>query len=139
MGDGTWRLLGDLVVAVHFSFVVFVVAGGALVWRWPGLAWLHLPAVAWGGSVELFGWACPLTELEIRFGALAGQGISEGDFIARLLVPLIYPGWLTREAQIAIGASVLFVNAFIYAMLFIRARRTAALRRECRTSPPCRP
>jgi hypothetical protein len=125
MAEASYRLLGDLVVAVHFAFVCFVVLGGALVWRWPRLAWLHLPAVAWGGAVELFGWTCPLTELEVRFGALAGQGVSEGDFIARLLVPLIYPGWLTRETQIAIGAAVVLVNGLVYAALLWRLRKQA--------------
>ena len=120
MSGPTALLLGDLVVTVHFLFVAFVIFGGALVWRWPRLAWLHLPAVAWGGAVELFGWACPLTELEVRFGALAGQGVSEGDFIARLLVPLIYPGWLTRETQIFIGIAVLLVNSAIYATMLRR-------------------
>lgn len=115
--------MGDIVVLVHFFFVAFVVAGGALVWRWPRLAWLHLPAVAWGGSVELFGWPCPLTELEVRYGALAGQGVGGEDFIARLLVPLIYPGWLTRETQIAIGVGVLLVNGVVYAVILRRRRR----------------
>ena len=123
MAEAPWRLLGDLVVALHFAFVCFVVFGGLLVWRRPRLAWLHVPAVCWGGAVELFGWTCPLTELEVRFGALAGQGVSEGDFIARLLVPLIYPGWLTRETQVAIGVGVLLLNAAIYAALVHRSRR----------------
>lgn len=117
MGETHWRLLGDLVVSAHFAFVCFVVFGGALVWRSPPLAWLHVPAVVWGGAVELFGWTCPLTELEVRFGALAGQGVSEGDFLARVLVPLIYPDWLTRETQVAIGAGVLLLNAIVYIAL----------------------
>ena len=112
--------MGDVIVLVHFFFVAFVVTGGVLVWRWPRLAWLHLPAVAWGAAVEIFGWACPLTELEVRYGALAGQGVGGEDFIARLLVPLIYPGWLTRETQIAIGFGVLLVNAVIYATILRR-------------------
>jgi hypothetical protein len=101
-----------------------VLAGGALVWRRPRLAWLHLPAVAWGAAVELFGWTCPLTTLEVRFGALAGQGVSEGDFLARLLVPLIYPGWLTRETQILLGVGALAINLAVYAALLRRVRRT---------------
>ena len=34
----TWRLLADLVLAVHSLFVVFVILGGMAVLRWPALA-----------------------------------------------------------------------------------------------------
>lgn len=52
----TCRLLADLVLGWHFLFIVFVVAGGALAWRWRWLPWLHLPALAWGATVEFTGW-----------------------------------------------------------------------------------
>ena len=39
MSGSTALLLGDLVVTVHFLFVAFVILGGALIWRWPRLAW----------------------------------------------------------------------------------------------------
>ncbi|MBI4421546.1 MAG: DUF2784 family protein, partial [Gemmatimonadetes bacterium] len=42
------RLLADLVLVLHFTFVAFVVLGGVLVLRWPKLAWAHVPAAAWG-------------------------------------------------------------------------------------------
>lgn len=43
-----FRLLADLVVGLHFLFVVFVLVGGLLLLRWPALVWAHLPAAAWG-------------------------------------------------------------------------------------------
>lgn len=36
------------VLLLHLAFVLFVVFGALLVARWPRLAWLHLPAAAWG-------------------------------------------------------------------------------------------
>ena len=45
MGETHRRLLGDLVMSAHFAFFCFVVFGGALLWRSPPLAWLHMPAV----------------------------------------------------------------------------------------------
>jgi hypothetical protein len=57
-------LLADLLVALHLAFVVFVVAGGLLVLRWPRLAWVHVPAAVWGALVEVTGWICPLTPVE---------------------------------------------------------------------------
>lgn len=44
--------LADAIVLVHLAFIVFVMLGGLLVLRWPRMAWLHLPAAAWGVVVE---------------------------------------------------------------------------------------
>ena len=65
--------LADLVVIVHGLFIVFVVAGGLLVLRWPRLAWVHLPAAAWGVLIEWSGWICPLTPLENALRRAAGE------------------------------------------------------------------
>lgn len=51
-----FRLLADLVLALHAAFVLFAVAGGLLVLRRPRVAWLHVPAAAWAALVELAGW-----------------------------------------------------------------------------------
>jgi hypothetical protein len=63
--------LADAVVILHFSFVVFVVAGGLLVLRWRWVLWLHLPALIWGALVEFMHWICPLTSG--RLAASAGR------------------------------------------------------------------
>jgi len=55
--------LADLVVVAHALFVLFVVFGGLAVLRRRQLAWIHLPAAAWGVAFELCGWLCPLTYL----------------------------------------------------------------------------
>ena len=117
----------DVVVAAHFAFVVFVVLGGLLVLRWPALAWLHLPAAIWGALVELADLPCPLTSLEF---ALRDSG-GEGGFVARLLLPLLYPdlirpGTLTPGLRIALGSFVVLVNAAIYAWIVRKHRRKAA-------------
>ena len=59
-----FRVLADITVVLHLAFVLFVVFGGLLVVRRPRLAWVHLPAAAWGACVEFTGWVCPLTPLE---------------------------------------------------------------------------
>ncbi|MDH4236829.1 MAG: DUF2784 domain-containing protein, partial [Nitrospira sp.] len=54
----------DLVLLLHFCFILFVLLGGLLLIKQPKLVWLHLPAVAWGAWVEFSGWICPLTPWE---------------------------------------------------------------------------
>ena len=57
----SYRLAADALVWLHLGFILFVLFGGLLPLRWPRLAWLHLPAVAWGCAVEFLGLPCPLT------------------------------------------------------------------------------
>jgi hypothetical protein len=115
--------LADGVLLFHFAFIVFVLVGGALALRWPWLAWLHVPSFLWGAVMELAGWICPLTPLELHLRALAGSGGYEVRFLEHYLLRLIYPGSLTRTMQIAIGIGVLALNAVIYARLLHRMRK----------------
>ena len=102
----TWRVLADAVLVLHFAFIAFVVLGGIAVLRWPRLAWLHLPAVAWAAWISFIGGICPLTPLENRLRVLGGEsGYSDG-FIHHYLTSLIYPAGLTHAIQVALGVFV---------------------------------
>jgi len=114
----------DLVVAVHLLFVVFVVIGGLLLLRWPGLIWLHLPAIAWGVFIEFSGGICPLTPLENQLRLEAGQDAYSGGFVEHYLLPILYPDNLTLDVQQVLGTLVILVNLAIYAWVYrIRQRR----------------
>ena len=117
------RLAADVVVLLHLAFIVFVVGGGFLAWRWPRIAWVHLPCAAWGVVVEWMGWLCPLTPLENVLRRQAGTAGYEGGFIEHYLVPVIYPPGLTPAVQVGLGALVLAVNAVAYAVPWARRRR----------------
>jgi hypothetical protein len=109
-----YNLLANATILLHFLFIVFVVCGGLLVIRWPQVAFVHLPAAVWGTAVEIFGWICPLTPLENHFSQLAGKSPYSGDFIARHLLPLIYPENLTAAIQQLLGGLVIIVNIIFY-------------------------
>jgi len=117
-----YRLTADAVVLLHLGFIVFVICGGFLAWRWPRLIWAHLPAAGWGAVIELFHWTCPLTPLEKGLRQLAGDAGYEGGFIEHYLIPVIYPVALTRWHQVMLGISVVLINAIAYAVYFKRRR-----------------
>lgn len=117
-----YRLLADLVVVAHLLFVLFVVAGGLLVLRWPRLAWLHVPAAIWGALIEFAGWICPLTPLENRLRRLGGEVGYEGGFVEEYLLAILYPSGLTRTHQLVLGALVLVLNLVIYGYVLWRRR-----------------
>lgn len=116
-------MLADLVLATHAAFVLFVIAGGLLAFKWPRILWVHAPAAAWGVIVEYAGFTCPLTPLEVALRERAGGTGYEGGFIEHYIEGLLYPSDLTREVQIALGTLALLVNASVYWAVFRRARR----------------
>jgi hypothetical protein len=120
------RILADLLVLVHFGFVLFVVAGGALVLRWPRLAFAHVPAAVWGAWIELRGGICPLTPWEKSLRERAGEAIYAGDFIGHYVLPVLYPVDLSRDVQIWLGLGVLLTNLALYTVVV----RRRALRRK---------
>ncbi len=116
-------ILADALVLLHLLFVVFVMTGGFLLVRWPGLLWLHLPAAAWGAYIEFSGGICPLTPLENSLRVLGGGSAYSGDFVERYLLPLLYPAQLTPALQQVLGGVVVGVNLLAYALAYRAWRR----------------
>jgi hypothetical protein len=117
------RLAADAVVLVHLAFVAFVVAGGLLVLRDARYAILHVPAALWGAYAEATATLCPLTPLENRLRAAAGEHGYAGGFVEHYLIPLLYPAGLQASHQRWIAVAVVAINALVYAAAILRARR----------------
>jgi hypothetical protein len=117
-----YAILAELVMGIHFAFILYAVLGALGVLRWPRTAWLHLPVFLWAGAIMLGGWICPLTPLEIDLRLAAGQAGYHGSFIDRYLVAIIYPAALTRVHQIVLGVLVLGWNIGIYLYAWRRGR-----------------
>jgi hypothetical protein len=125
-GDGMAVILADALVMLHLLFVAFVMAGGFLLLRWPKLAWLHLPAAAWGAYIEFSGGVCPLTPLENQLRILGGEHAYGGDFVEYYLLPILYPENLTLPIQQVLGGAVVAVNLAAYALAYSAWRRRRA-------------
>ena len=121
-----YLLLADLIIILHLGFIVFATLGGLLLFKWPRLAWLHLPAVIWGAITEFMGLICPLTPLEIWLRQQAGAEPYQDSFISHYLVPLIYPPGLTPGMQWLLGGILVSVNVLIYAWLFTNKYKQAS-------------
>lgn len=114
----SYGVLAELVVVVHFAFVLFVVLGAFLVFRWKCCAWLHVPAVLWAMLIEFYGWVCPLTPLENWLREQGGSMGYRSSFIEHYIIPVLYPTLLTQRLQITLGLLVLGINLGIYGWLF---------------------
>ena len=121
-----FSVLADLVVVIHFLFVLFVVFGGLLSLYKQGWAWLHIPAALWGAFIELTGWICPLTPLENRLRIQGGGVGYASDFIDRYITSLLYPSGLTSRLQIIIGVFVIVINVSIYGWIIWKRNSNGA-------------
>ena len=115
-----YSVVANLLMIVHFWFVLFVILGGLLLFWWPRLAFVHLPAAAWGVMIELNHWICPLTPLEQSMRHAAGQDGYTGGFIDHYINPLIYPEGLTPQIQQVLGFSLLLLNVLIYGIWLLQ-------------------
>ena len=118
-----YRVLADVVVAIHLAFILFAVGGGFLVLRWRRLACFHAPTFLWAASIEFAGWTCPLTPLENWLRRQGGAAGYDTSFIEHYLLPIIYPARLARNGQILLGLFVLSVNLGIYGWSLIAGSR----------------
>jgi hypothetical protein len=107
----------DAVLVLHAVFIAWAVLGVFAVWRWPRLAWLHLPAVAWAVWITATSGICPLTPLEWALRERAGQGGQGGGFIEHYLMRAIYPEGLTPQIQQVMAAVLLAANLAVYGRL----------------------
>ena len=114
----SYHVAATAIALLHLAFILFVIFGGFLVLRWPGMMWLHVPAAVWGVLIEFFGWWCPLTRWENFFLRQAGRAGYADGFVSHYIMPVIYPAGLTRGLEIAIGVFVLVLNAAIYVRVF---------------------
>lgn len=111
-------LAADAILVTHMLFVIFVVAGLALIlvgrtrWAWvrnPYFRWAHLAAI---GIVVVQSWLgviCPLTTLEMALRARAGAATYPGSFVAHWVDALLYyraPWWVFVAAYTAFGLLV---------------------------------
>ncbi len=115
-----FSMAADAVLLIHFIFILFAAAGGLFALRKPWIAFLQIPAAAWGAFVEITGKVCPLTYLENYYLVKAGgEGYAE-SFVGHYLMPLVYPPGLTREIQYLLAAVVVMLNLVIYGWMIFR-------------------
>ncbi len=116
------RIAADLIVLLHFAFVIFVVAGGLLALKWPKMAYLHIPAAVWGAWIGFANWICPLTPLENHLRRLVGEAGYAGGFIEHYITRILYPAGLTGGMRVILGIAVVAANLLVYGVYFARRR-----------------
>lgn len=102
-----YRIVAEVTMVVHFAFLVYVVIGGFLAWRWPRAFWPHLAAASWGFLSVVANLPCPLTSIENWGRRSAGDrwDVAAG-FIDTYIEGVIYPERYTALLQALVAAAV---------------------------------
>ncbi|MBE2997293.1 DUF2784 domain-containing protein [Nocardiopsis sp. HNM0947] len=120
-----YQLVGETAMILHFAYVVYVVLGGFVTWRWPRTFWIHLPVAGYALSINTVGWECPLTHVENWGRVNAGQsGTGDVGFIDHYLTGVIYPQEHALTAKVLAGVSVAVSWAGLFAQVWLRRRHT---------------
>ena len=122
-------VLADVVLVVHFAFVLFVVGGLALTWigAAAGWAWVrdfrfraaHLAAIAFVAAESLLGVWCPLTVWEAQLRGEAAEKSFIAEWVHRLLF-YDFPEWVFTLLYVA------FLLAVAATWWWIRPKRRGA-------------
>lgn len=108
--------LADLVVLVHFLYILFLVLGPFLFLQWPRLRKVHLAAIGLAVLIQGFAFLCPLTVLELWLRGGWPERAGEPGFIGRYIEPVVYPG--LSQATIT-GLTLLLAAATVLLYLWI--------------------
>jgi hypothetical protein len=130
-----YGLLADLLVAVHVTYVAYVVLGQLLIWlglalRWswirnPWFRWTHLIMILIVGGEAIADIECPLTRWEHVCRAWARQPVSGESFVGRLLHNLIFvdwPPWVINALHV--GFALVVLGTFVLAPPRARSQRS---------------
>ena len=101
---------------MHIAYVVFVVLGSVLVLIWPGLLWVHVAAVVWGGLTLMFDLGSPLTPWEKRFWRMGGVEPYDEGFLQHHVLRFRFRPGNERRNHALLGAAAIAFNAIIYSI-----------------------
>jgi len=118
-----YELAANLILIVHFIFIIFVVFGALLFFVVKKIVFIHIPAFIWGSYIELTHSICPLTYLENWFLHKANLTTYSEGFIQNYLVPIVYPVSLTKDLQIYLGIALIVINIVFYAFIFSKLKK----------------
>jgi hypothetical protein len=116
-----YTALAEAVLAVHLSWIVFVIIGTLWTRGRRVLAGIHIASLIWGVIVEAGPWPCPLTLLEQYLETKASVDPYQEGFLLHYLDAIVYPD-IPAWVLIASGIAVCVVNVAIYARRFLRTR-----------------
>ena len=114
-----YRITADITVICHLLWILFLIFGAVIGVRIKRVRIVHLAALGFSILLQLNGWICPITHLEVWLRGKAGGGYS-GEFIRHYVEKLVYLD-VSRGAVLAVTVAVVGVTVWLY--FFRKMRR----------------
>ncbi|MBI5212677.1 MAG: DUF2784 domain-containing protein [Nitrospirae bacterium] len=88
-----YKILADVVVFVHFLWIIFLISGAFLGARYKAVKVIHISGLIFAFSIQIFDRHCPLTHLEVWFRSKHDPSLSyTGSFLIHYVEKIIYIG-----------------------------------------------
>ena len=109
-----FSILADSVVFIHFLWIVFLIIGAIPGVRYPVVKIFHIAGLSFSIIIQIFGWYCPLTHLEVWLRMRHDPTLSyTGSFIIHYIEQIVYLEISPRTVFI-ITILLLAFNMLIY-------------------------
>ena len=109
-----YKVLADIVVFVHFLWIVFLIFGALWGVRNKKIKFLHISGLFFAVILQVFDWYCPLTHLEVWLRSKHDPALSyTGSFIARYMEKIIYVEF-SRSLIFALSILLVVINSSLY-------------------------
>lgn len=109
-----YKIIADTVVLAHFLWIAFLIFGAFLGVRSGIAKILHLAGLAFALVLNLFGWYCPLTHIEVWARVRHDPSLAyTGSFIIHYVEELIYVD-LPRQSLLLLSFLLFGFNAWLY-------------------------
>jgi len=109
-----YKILADIIVIIHFLWIVFLIFGVFLGVRYKAVKVFHIAGLAFAFIIQIFDWYCPLTHVEIWLRAKHNPDLAyAGSFIVHYVEKLIYIE-LPRYAIFILTIILCGFNAWMY-------------------------
>jgi hypothetical protein len=109
-----YKVLADVVVFIHFLWIVFLIFGAVLGRKKKTVGILHISGIVFALVIQIFGWYCPLTYLEVWLRAKHNPVLAyPGSFIAHYAEEIVYLE-LSRGLIFVLTVIIGGFNAWLY-------------------------
>jgi hypothetical protein len=110
----SYKILADIVVFLHFLWIVFLFLGAFWGIKNKGVKVFHLSGLAFAFIIQIFDWYCPLTYLEIWLRSKHSPFLTyAGSFIIHYVEKIVYIG-ISRSLVFVLTIFLCGLNAWLY-------------------------
>lgn len=112
----SYKLAADFVVLIHFLWIVFLIFGVFIGKKYRAVKIFHIAGLGFAVVIQIFGWYCPLTHLEIWLRQRHNPLLTySGSFIVYYMEKLIYIE-LTPGIIFVLTLFLVSISTYIYSV-----------------------